>query len=632
MSENIVSLHVMPLLHGCEKQLAADALQLIQDRICTHIACIMTLVPEADPPDDKAAVLAERFEAFRNEFQGDKNKIGILIQATIGHGWTPDEPASFRKITRSNGSEAYQMCPLDKDFQAYVDRQIDRLAKLKPAFFLIDDDFRLVTGRNGCWCPLHIAEFNRRNHTDFTRETLFDAMKSGREDLIRAFDDLMLDSLKGLATVIRTAIDRHAPETPGGFCICAHDINHAEQIRAILAGNVNDKLIRINNARYLSQEMNSFAHRMYEGAAQIAGLDPDTTVLAETDTYPQNRWSTSAALLHAHYTGSILEGCDGAKHWITRTNTWEPEEGTAYRAILKKYAGFYEELHRVLRRAVPAPVAAAVLPGRIRLTDYTDPCRFPRTWNDVISNMGIPCMFVPDPEIPSMLTSEEIRILSDEQLERAAKHGLILDGSAAEALTQRGLEHLSGVSASLWDGPRVSGEIVAGDHAVGPMGHYSKIVCKASAEAHDVLFHRRTGTDTAFQKIGESVVFTKNVFGARVAVFAATYEGHPAFIRHPRKMQFLAAMEYVVGEKIAYLDTDAMAYCKEFRLEDDSCLFAVFNTSFDPMDSVPLILPFPASSFERLTPDGKWEPIPYDGKKAAVPLAPAEPVVFRIRK
>jgi hypothetical protein len=48
--------------------------------------------------------------------------------------------------------------------------------------------------------------------------------------------------------------------------------------------------------------------------------------------------------LHTHCTGLILEGANGAKHWITRLAAHEPESGKAYRKILAKHRGFYQTL------------------------------------------------------------------------------------------------------------------------------------------------------------------------------------------------------------------------------------------------------------------------------------------------
>jgi len=633
----LYSLHVMPLLPGREAELAADAENLLQDGICSGVACIMTLVPEGDPVDNKAAVLAKRFTAFRDAFHGDKSKVGILIQATIGHGWPPDEQCTFQKQVRSDGSSPYQMCPLDKDFLAYVDAQISQLAALKPGFFMVDDDFRLVTGRNGCWCPLHLEALNRRTGKNYTRETLLEAIRDNPA-LADDFDAVQLDSLIATAKVVRGAIDKYAPETPCSFCTCTVDVHHANAIQNVLAGSTGLKLVRINNARYCHEGMRYFASRMYDGAAQIAQLDPDTTVLAETDTCPQSRWSTAAALLHAHFTGSILEGCAGAKHWITRTALWEPREGVAYRKILKENSGFYTTLAHTLETASPAPFAAAILPGRHRNSDYvnwTNPGAG-RFWGLMTSRMGIPTMFVKDPQIPGMLTGEEVDLLADAQLENAARHGIVLSGSAAVALTKRGLTRLCGVEAEPWNGAHVSCEFNDAGEIIKASPENAKITPLGKAEPHGKLVHRRSGTDTNYTDLGPAVYYTENCFGARVAVFASTFctGGFDAFayLNLQRKQEMLEALEYVVGDKIAFMPGDDEVYMKQFRLDDGKMLFAFINLSFDPMDRIPLSLPVVPTQAEYLTPDGKWAHVPVDETGIVLPLAPAGAAVIRIIK
>ena len=178
---------------------------------------------------NKAKILGDHFTAFRDVFTGDASRLGILAQATIGHGWIPDEPATFQQIIRPDGSPAYQMCPLDPAFQDYIRATFRRLAALKPAFFMIDDDFRLLTGRNGCYCPLHLAEIGRRLGRTFTREALLDTLRTDA-GVARSYDALLLDSLLQLAGVIRKAIDETDPSLPGSFCACYGDIRHAGRL------------------------------------------------------------------------------------------------------------------------------------------------------------------------------------------------------------------------------------------------------------------------------------------------------------------------------------------------------------------------------------------------------------------
>ncbi|NLF84635.1 MAG: hypothetical protein GX571_00830 [Lentisphaerae bacterium] len=638
MKTPLKTFHVMPLLRGHETELAGDAERLLDTGVCTDVACMMTLVPEGQPPVDKARILGERFTAFRDAFKGDRSRIGILAQATIGHGWTPDEPAAFQKITRADGTPAYQMCPLDAAFQAYIRDAFRHLAALRPAFFMIDDDFRLLNGRNGCYCPLHLAAFGRRMNRTFTREELLDTLRHD-ESAAQAYDALLLDSLMQLAGVIRDAIDAADPAIPGSFCACYGDTRHANPLARRLAGAGHPHIVRINNARYLSAEMRSFQHRMYHGAVQIAGLEPGTIILAETDTCPQNRYSAGANLMHSHYTGSILEGCHGAKHWITRTRTYQPASGAAYRAVLAKYHGFHEALFQAVQASAPAGYAAAVLPSEAPFNPPPErfgACGSAKTWGSVLGVLGLPCNYARVPDLPALLTGEDLEQFPDADVRRLLGNGLLLDGGAAEKLCQRGFGAALGVRAEPWDGPAVSGERW-GDAFLGSTGHYTRLVPDhPRTQIHSVLVHRQSGVSESLAEVGPAVTLFESAPGARVAVYAAGLGSQQnlttfGFYDEDRKRELVELLGWVCGRPVDfYYPGDAEVYLKLRRFADGRYLLALFNLGHDPLDAIPLASAHRVSAVHMLTPAGAWRPVAFAGGCLRTPLLPAEPKVFRV--
>jgi len=637
----LMTLHVMPLLPGREAELAADAETLLDTGVCTHIACSMTLVPESHPPVDKARILGERFLAFRRVFKGDAARVGILAQATIGHGWVPDESAPFQKIVRPDGTEAYQMCPLDPAFQQYIREGFLHLAALHPAFFMIDDDFRLLTGRNGCFCPLHLAEAGRRLGQAFTRESLLERLRRDPA-AARAYDALLLDSLRDLAGVIRDAIDAVDPSIPGSFCMCYGDIRHVGPLARRLAGAGNRPVVRINNARYLCAEMRSFPVRMVHGAAQVAGLDAETMVLAETDPCPHNRYSTGAYLMHSHYTGSILEGCHGAKHWLTRMHGFQPSSGLAYRNILARHRGFYETLFRAVQESAPCGYVAAALPAAPLFNpapDHGDQGASAKTWAAVMGVLGLPCNFARMPGLPAMLTGEDVEMFPDDDLRRLLRNGLLLDGPAAEALTRRGFADAIGVRAEPWSGPNVSAERW-GEVVLRRDLRYSRLTPVSPAtQIHSTLLHRASGVSEDFSEIGPAVTLFDNPAGGRVAVFAACtgYGNHSltapggSFYDEDRKRELVELLGFVCGSPIpCYYPGDAEVYCKLRRFADGRYLLALFNLGHDPLEEIPLVCAQPPRKIERIAPNGDWEEVQYLQGSVQMSLLPAAPQVFRI--
>ena len=630
--------HVMPLLLGREAELAADAKILLNTGVCTDIACMLTLVPEGDPPEDKAQILGASFRAFCDGFQGDQSRVGILAQATIGHGWIPDEPAPYQKIIRPDGSPAYQMCPLDAGFQNYIRDAFQRLAALKPAFFMIDDDFRLLCGRNGCYCPLHLAAIGRRLGRTFTRETLLNTLRSDASAAVE-YDSLLLDSLLRLAGVIRDAIDVVDPAIPGSFCTCLGDVRHAGPLSRVLAGKRNPRIVRINNARYLRPEMRTFPNRMYDGAAQIACLDSDITILAETDTCPQNRYSTGANLMHAHYVGSILEGCHGAKHWITRTGAYQPGSGAAYRSILMKYHGFYETLFKAVQESLPSGYAAAVLPSTAYFNaapDRGDSCASWKTWGALLGVLGLPCNYARMPKLPALLTGFDVDLFSDDDLKRLLKNGLLLEGSAAERFCQRGFSSEIGVAAEPWKGARVSGE-QWGCVVLQSDVHYSHLTpVDPQVKIHSTLLHRKSGVSSDCTELGPAVTLFENPSGGRIATFAATFGENTAlssfgFYDADRKLELVELLQFVCGKPIEfYYPGDAEVYLKVRRFANGQYLLAFFNLGHDRLDVLPVHSAFSIANIAMIASDGSWEQVDFAEGCFQTPLVPAEPKVFRV--
>ena len=151
-----------------------------------------------------------------------------------------------------------------------------------------------------------------------------------------AFVETQLDSLRECVKFMRAGIDEVDPSIQGSFSCVGPCCEAATEIATTMAGKGNPVLLRINNGNYHPVGTKEFSNNFLRAAVQMAVLKSQGKVdnfLAETDTCPQNRYSTGAMSLHAHFVGTILEGVSGAKHWITR-GFFEPKSGRKYREIL----------------------------------------------------------------------------------------------------------------------------------------------------------------------------------------------------------------------------------------------------------------------------------------------------------
>ncbi|MBO5653450.1 MAG: hypothetical protein J6S44_04470, partial [Clostridia bacterium] len=324
-----------------------DIVYQVTHGIATMPLFIMTLTPEGDPAIDKADMLCRVYEKYKARLDELGIASGVLIQASIGHGWKLNEPSAFQKyVGLYSGCTPEVCCPAGEGFRAYIRAATRRIAFSHPAHIMVDDDFRLMGSRQdkGCACPLHMARMSALLGEEITREELYQTIDNGGEKgekYKELFAKTQIDSLIECAREMRAGIDEVDPTLPGSFCTCGDGAEGAYEIASVLAGEGNPVILRLNQATYCEKDHRHFSHIMHRAASELAALSgkPDF-ILAETDTCPQNRYSTSAARLHAHFTFSILEGAKGAKHWITSTR---PGCGSAkaYRAKLEKYGRFY---------------------------------------------------------------------------------------------------------------------------------------------------------------------------------------------------------------------------------------------------------------------------------------------------
>jgi len=211
----------------------ADLVKLEKETIVDSVAYSCTLVPEGLPPTDKAAIYAKRFHAVRDAVKrASPIRQGILFQTTIGHGWKPNSETPWQKVVTADDKwKPYKFCPIGKEFLAYLAKAAKTLADEKPDFFMVDDDTRLITGVDGCYCPEHLAEFARRTGRARTREQVVADCKADPA-LAAEWDRLRCDSI---ALLLKTIRDRFPLETPGMFCCCNLDAHHAGRLVHLLA-------------------------------------------------------------------------------------------------------------------------------------------------------------------------------------------------------------------------------------------------------------------------------------------------------------------------------------------------------------------------------------------------------------
>ena len=658
--EKLRIINIVQLSSEHKEEIIKDLLRIQRECGITDVAFMMPLHPEGySPTQAKAKYLRDLFIEMRKPLENTGLCVGILIQSTLGHAATE---AGFKRRVNAKGVTAISLCPLDPEFQDYIKDAVAIVAATKPAFMLVDDDFRLARhGSPGCFCELHMASLEKAVGRAFDRENLLAALEGKSTEAValkKTWNTVRLESLLVVARKIREAINSADPGIPCGFCICddgGMELDFAHAIEKTLAGG-NPKFVRVHNSWYMSQDPRDLLSRLYWTSAQIQTMKDIPEILAESDTYPHNRYCTPAKALNAQIIFSLAHGCTGLKLWISRLYGFEPESGKAYREMLKANIGLY----RTLRNLIPhvkwqgptTPFCSEIseLPAsgnQIRSDNWS--C-------SVLGRMGIPCRTGSNAESDVfMLTGGEIAKFSDDELKNFLSKSVMLDGSAAEALTARGLASLAGVKA---DSPKnwkadlefLNDDIINGKSrkrefviaALSP-GLAFRLKPDEGAKIRILSTIRSWPFWSSAERkdIGPGLVLFENQLGGRIATFACK-AGFTPFLHETRREQLLGVLGWLNRIPLPVtIDSDIDIYAMHGTIDSQAGggeLLCVFDLNMDSLEEIKLRFGGKApSSIEVLCGDGGWKTLKWKENTNSsitvkIRLESVTPLVFRAQR
>lgn len=587
----------------------------------------MTLVPEGDPPVNKAEIMSRQYALFKEKLDEMNIPSGVLVQASIGHGWKLSKPFSFQKFTNMNSGKTEEVvCPYDEGFRKYIYDAMKTIAERSPACIMVDDDFRLIgRGSDGCGCHIHMKRFNELTDSNLKREELHKILLDGsNKEYYDAYIETQKESLVETAKIMRKGIDAVNPMIPGMYCCVGNNAEFAYELATALAGEGNPVVVRINNGNYTAGGARWLSVAFQRAAAQIAKLKGKVDIiLAETDTCPQNRYSTGAMQLHSHFTGTILEGAVGAKHWITRLKTFEPESGAAYRRILSKYRGFYQTLAEI----VPS---LEWLGCRIPVNDeakYT----FGKNWfggddgnnawsSCVLERMGIPFYF--SAESTGVLCLEGDVFLSEDRLKKALKGAMFVASDSAKQLIEKGFGKYIGVDVKNVEGDEPSTELILSSQRETSVQYNTMQLIPLSDKTKKLSYVCHTVDNVNFKKLFPGVTEYKNELGGTIFVFCGTpntdYNITDAFsfLNYSRKQQLIDMLKSVNAIPV-YYPNDEEVYLRAARMTGGGLFVSMFNIGLDPIEKIEIICNEKVNRIFMLVPNGEKKEISFfvDGDK-----------------
>lgn len=618
----------MPLDTNHLDEICEDIRMQYENGVTTCALFNMTLVPEGNPPVNKAKIMCESYDLFKQKLDSMGIPNGVLVQASIGHGWTLSQLFPFQRyVSFNSGKETFTVCPFDDGFCEYIYEALKTITEHNPCHIMIDDDFRLMArhgGNNGCCCPLHLKRFNELANTSFTREELLEILKGDskeREEYEKIFIEIQKEAVVKAAKAMRAGMDSVNKKMPASFCCVSNNAEFASEIATILAGEGNPIVVRINNANYCSEGSHYLSGCFYGAATQIAKLkDKVDILLAETDTCPQNRYSKGAMSLHTHFTGSLLEGLKGAKQWITRLITFEPESGKAYRKILSKYERFYEELSKIVPKLKWRGCRIPVLAEPKFNIMKTNVESLPNAWAiHVLERLGLPMYFSAENGGVLCLEGRQDEMLTDSQLKEAFKGNVFLASDTAKALINRGFGEYIGVDVREWKGKQPSKEkLFVNSNTTNIQVNTQELVpLSENAVADSMVYH--TIDNINIEDLFPGTVIFKNSLSGKVFTFCGTpranYELSQAFayLSYSRKQQLIKMLEQT-GEMPLYYPGDEEVYLRAANMENGGLFAAIFNISTDPIEETELVIYQEVKEIKRLLCDGTYENIEFTNK------------------
>jgi len=609
----------------------------------------LTLVPEGNPVWDKVGPACRLYRRFKEVLSKDGIKTGILIQASLGHGYDI-VPNPFRKyVNITDGKEEYVCCPEDEAFLDHFSNVVEQIAAEHPDAIMLDDDFRLVArpGR-GCACSYHMAEFNRRAGTDMTREELYEYLTThpSSDKLVRTFFEMQKDSLVKAVTRFREAIDKVDPTIQGVNCTSADFCDSVVYTSKIFCGKGNPSIVRAANGTYAPLTVRRFSDTMRNFVVRSSKLKNNgvDVVLSETDTVPFNRYAKNARYLHAHYTASILDGAKGAKHWITRLSIHEPSSGKEFRDILAKHNGLYERLS-VLADEIKWVGCGSMFMEQEYPSFYPENFRkyHENEWTAaVLERLGIPFYYTDKNKGAAFLEDNIVSDMTDEQIEALFASGSVfVDGDAAMEMCRRGFGDKLGVNVFPWEKEILYAESFNEDlheNCTKQKNHKDIEITDALTETLSYNFAMEDGK----RKFVSPAVTCLDRGDGKLSV---VYCGSPnakfnygegfAFLNESRKNQFITLLKRANALPV-YYDGDNEICLRAGYLADDSLLVSVYCISFDPMDTLDLYLEKAPESVELLLPDGtkkavSFKEIKKDIYSIDVKVEPMYPVILIIK-
>lgn len=643
---------VTPLFEDHFEERVADLIDQYKRNISLMPLFCVIIQPEGTPLWSKGGEIARKYRRYKKELDKAGVPSGILLQSTFGHGTASMDPAPLQFMEPMDGSPLFAYCPMDEGVLDKLCEEIRIIAAEGPSTLMLDDDVRLMM-RPGicCGCPLHMAEYNRRMGTSYTKAELNEYLLSHDQNdpKVQAFVTLMRDTLVHAVTRMREAVDSVDPTIQGVNCTSGDECDSVIFTNPIWCGKGNPTIVRCPNGTYAPLTVKTISDTMRRAAVCNARLrDNGIKIrLAECDTIPFNRYGKNARYLHTHFTASLLEGLKGSKHWITRTSSYEPKSGVAFRDILSKHYPFYEKIAELSDRLSFVGANSAFTEQKWH--DFRAKNRWQYHSNywatKNLERMGLPFYFS-NKNYGATFLEDTIGIdLPDEEIKAMFEKGSVfMSAEVAMDLEKRGYGALLGAKAEAFDYEklgRVAGEAFNEDASLICQKQKNLMLLTPTDEKTEVLSYNYRKEDGVLINVSPAVTKFAREDGHFTVIYCGTpnaehrYTEGFSFLNETRKQQFIRLLSEA-GALPVYTPSDNELCLRAGYLDDGRLLAAIFNLGYDPEEQTVLYLEKEPTAITCLNENGEEIPVSFEKNEEGfyvldVSCEPLYPTVLLIK-
>lgn len=544
----------------------------------------------------------------------------------------------WHMITDGNGTKTTDcVCSISPGWREYFRLQWTLYAETRPAVIWIEDDLRSFSHgavKHGCFCQEHVRRFNEKHASSYSREEIYArVMATGIPDPLRqqwlAFaNEIVLETVQ----LAEETVHAVSPETLIGL-MSSGPTRHASEGRdwplfhRKMAGPQNLPVAsRPPLGNYAEGHLTGLLTTAISPCFTRKAFALPTIEQGEIESYPYTGYSKSNTFLKLHNSVAMGNGCAaltlnlfdhcGDPMAVTEDVLQTLGEQKNYLSALKQRLQPVGENKGIGLYFHPETSQTKKLGERYNAHDLNSEAEHAARH---LQALGFAITFEPSPV--TVLTGQDIRCASEQELHRIFSNATLVDATAFIALSEMGYSEWLG--GKLLDSFQLNTtHPLAGEHFYrtefgGTFQHFLSLAIHRQTPRFVAIEPDKTAVeiseflDPDLKRLYSGTYAFTNPLGGRVVVLPLEFAGlSPAFASPGRKIMMRGIFQWLSEKRIPlYLSGERPLL--PFRFDHPAyTVCGLYNLSLDELPEVTaeLHLTRAVKSVERLDKEGHWQP------------------------